>query len=135
MVQPKRKKSVAVKKNKVSLEKTTEEVTQFSSVSTLSKKFEQELHLDESIFDEVVDYALIMLDTKGTITAWNKGAEKIKGYSAKEIIGKNYRIFYTKEDKQEKLSEKLLAEAAKKTAGRTMKAGAFEKMAHGSGVT
>ena len=69
------------------------------------------------LFDEVEDYAVIVLDTKGVITSWNRGAEKIKGYRADEIIGKNYRIFYTQEDKDQNLSESLLEEARKN--GRT----------------
>jgi PAS domain S-box-containing protein len=65
----------------------------------------------EEYFREVEDYAIILLDTKGTIRSWNKGAEKIKGYKAVEIIGKNYRIFYTKEDKEINLSDTLLKQA------------------------
>jgi PAS domain S-box-containing protein len=42
---------------------------------------------------------------------WNSGAEFIKGYRASEILGKNFRIFYTEEDKVEGLPEKLLDEA------------------------
>lgn len=68
----------------------------------------------EDVFNEVVDYAIIRLDVKGTIQSWNKGAEKIKGYRAEEIIGKNYRIFYTNEDKAICLSDNLLAEAREK---------------------
>ena len=65
----------------------------------------------DSLFGEVEDYAIFMLDVKGTILSWNRGAQKIKGYSATEIIGKNYRIFYTAEDKESKLSDRLLADA------------------------
>jgi PAS domain S-box-containing protein len=69
------------------------------------------------VFNEVEDYAVIQLDLKGTVKSWNKGAEQIKGYKASEIIGKNYRIFYTSEDKAQKLSDRLLEEA--KQQGRT----------------
>jgi PAS domain S-box-containing protein len=65
----------------------------------------------EQYLQEVEDYAIILLDTKGTILSWNRGAEKIKGYLPSEIIGKNYRIFYTKEDKEANLSDTLLKEA------------------------
>jgi PAS domain S-box-containing protein len=68
----------------------------------------------QQIFDQVEDYAIIILDGQGIITSWNKGAEKIKGYTADEILGKNYRIFYSREDKEKKLSELLLDEARKK---------------------
>jgi PAS domain S-box-containing protein len=69
------------------------------------------------LFNEVEDYAIIQLDLKGIVKSWNKGAEQIKGYKPSEIIGKNYRIFYTSEDKAEKLSDRLLEEA--KQQGRT----------------
>lgn len=46
----------------------------------------------------VVDYAIFMIDPKGYILTWNTGAERIKGYKEEEIIGKNFSIFYTKED-------------------------------------
>jgi PAS domain S-box-containing protein len=69
---------------------------------------------EEDIFrviNELEDYAFIILDKNGIITTWNKGAEKIKGYTPKEIIGKHYRIFYSKEDKEAHLPEKVLQEA------------------------
>jgi PAS domain S-box-containing protein len=62
---------------------------------------------------EVRDYAIILLNTKGDIENWNFGAEHIKGYTAAEIIGKNFSIFYTPEDRARKLPQKLLEEAAK----------------------
>lgn len=78
-----------------------------SAVPTKSSKSVE----DEGIVYEIEDYAILTLDMNGNITSWNKGAEKIKGYKAEEILGKNYRIFYTKEDKEQHLSEKLLEQA------------------------
>jgi len=50
------------------------------------------------IVESVKDYAIIMLDTNGTITSWNTGAELLKGYKADEIIGQNFSRFFTTED-------------------------------------
>lgn len=50
------------------------------------------------LVDTVEEYAIYMLDPIGTVTTWNSGAQKIKGYTADEIIGKNYACFYTAED-------------------------------------
>jgi PAS domain S-box-containing protein len=59
----------------------------------------------------VEDYAILMLDRNGYIQNWNKGAEKIKGYKAEEIIGKHFRIFYTAEDQKSGLPERLIEKA------------------------
>src|SRR5206468_59683 len=45
----------------------------------------------------VTDYALILLDLDGTSRSWNPGAERIKGYTEEEIIGKHLSIFYPPE--------------------------------------
>ena len=63
------------------------------------------------MIDEVSDYAIIMLSPEGIVEHWNKGAEKIKGYTASEIIGKSFSIFYPEEDRKNKLPERLLDEA------------------------
>lgn len=64
------------------------------------------------MIEEVQDYAIILLDRDGTILNWNKGAEKIKGYPEKEIVGKNFSCFYLKEDRETGLPEHLIKEAA-----------------------
>lgn len=46
----------------------------------------------------VVDYAIFMLDLDGHIASWNEGAQRIKGYSADEIIGQHFSVFYPAED-------------------------------------
>src|SRR5690606_39065495 len=72
------------------------------------KKSEERYH---KMIDEVQDYAILLLDCDGFIQNWNKGAEKIKGYSEKEIIGKNFRIFYLEEDRKNNLPETLINQA------------------------
>jgi PAS domain S-box-containing protein len=62
---------------------------------------------------EIEDYAILLLDRDGIILNWNRGAEKIKGYTADEIVGKNFRLFYTEVDLEAGLPDKLLAEAEK----------------------
>jgi PAS domain S-box-containing protein len=44
--------------------------------------------------ESVRDYAIFMLDPKGYVASWNRGAERIKGYTADEIIGKHFSVFY-----------------------------------------
>src|SRR5690606_532970 len=61
-------------------------------------------------------YSIILLSTDGIIENWNRGAETIKGYTADQVVGKNFEIFYTEEDRQKGLPQKNLAEAS--TAGR-----------------
>jgi PAS domain S-box-containing protein len=48
--------------------------------------------------DAVHDYAIFMLDREGRVATWNSGAERIKGYSADEIIGRHFSIFYPAAD-------------------------------------
>jgi PAS domain S-box-containing protein len=62
---------------------------------------------------ELEDYAIIMLDEHGNVKDWNKGAEYLKGYKSEEIIGKSFRLFYTKEDRENNLPEQLIKQAKK----------------------
>ena len=50
------------------------------------------------LVESVVDYAIFMLDTRGYVSTWNEGAERIKGYRPDEIIGRHFSAFYTAED-------------------------------------
>lgn len=50
------------------------------------------------LVEGVGDYAIYSLDPEGRVTSWNVGAERIKGYSADEIIGQHFSRFYTPED-------------------------------------
>jgi PAS domain S-box-containing protein len=59
----------------------------------------------------IVDYAIYMLDSEGRVTSWNVGAERIKGYSTAEIMGKHFSNFYTPEDREAGVPKKALATA------------------------
>jgi PAS domain S-box-containing protein len=74
--------------------------------STLSRANSEALY--HKMLDEIVDYSIIFLDPQGYIAKWNKGAEKIKGYTASEIIGKNFEIFYPESDRASGLPAQLL---------------------------
>ena len=60
----------------------------------------------------ISDYAIYMLDPGGTITTWNAGAQRFKGYTADEIIGQHFSLFYTEEDQKEGLPHRALETAA-----------------------
>src|SRR5437016_13793414 len=62
--------------------------------------------------ENVKDYAIFMLDVGGRVATWNAGAERIKGYSAKEIIGQHFSRFYLPEDVQARKPERELQVAA-----------------------
>jgi formate hydrogenlyase transcriptional activator len=51
-----------------------------------------------SIVESVRDYAIYLLDHDGHVMSWNPGAERIKGYTAAEIVGKHFSRFFIQED-------------------------------------
>ena len=62
------------------------------------RRAEEALRQSEQRFrllvETVEDYAIFMLDPQGNIASWNRGAERIKGYRADEIIGRHFSTFY-----------------------------------------
>jgi PAS domain S-box-containing protein len=58
--------------------------------------------------EQIKDYAIFTIDTKGFITAWNVGAERIKGYSEAEIIGQFYGILHPDEHQQAGMPQREL---------------------------
>ena len=63
------------------------------------------------LIEGVRDYAIYMLDPHGVIKSWNNGAQLIKGYTAQEVIGKHYRMFFRGEDVAAGLPEQELQDA------------------------
>ena len=84
--------------------------------STKRGRVEQALRDSEeqyrTLVQTVQDYAIFMLDPQGQIVSWNAGAERIKGYSAEEIIGHNYSRFFTPEDIKRGRPQEILRVAA-----------------------
>ncbi len=80
-------------------------------------------NLNEAQFIQAVkdndDYAVLVLDPNGIITTWNSGAEKMKGYTADEVIGQSFSIFFSADDRLEKTPEKLLRTAVTQGKSRT----------------
>ncbi|AQW68282.1 PAS domain S-box protein [Pseudomonas putida] len=72
---------------------------------------EMPAHRYEQLVQSVVDYAIYMLDTTGHIASWNAGAQRIKGYSADEVVGRHFSLFFTPEDCAEGKPEQLLRQA------------------------
>ena len=64
------------------------------------------------LVEGVRDYAIYSLDPDGFVTTWNTGAQRIKGYTAEEIIGKHFSCFYTPEDVQSNHPDRALQIAA-----------------------
>lgn len=75
----------------------------------------RELHNSERNFrllvEGITDYSIFMLDPTGIVTSWNSGAERIKGYTAHEIIGSHFSAFYTPEDRAAGLPQQALRQA------------------------
>jgi PAS domain S-box-containing protein len=69
---------------------------------TVRRNQEEKLRQSEERFrlliEGVQDYAIFMLDNEGTISSWNTGAERIKGYSASDVLGRHFSWFYLPED-------------------------------------
>ena len=62
--------------------------------------------------DAVREYAIFMLDPTGTVETWNRGAARIKGYSAEEIVGQHFSVFYLPEDVNAGKPQRELSQAA-----------------------
>jgi len=73
------------------------------------KESEQTFRL---LVQSVTDYAIYMLDPGGHVANWNAGAQRIKGYTRAEVVGKHFSCFYTDEDRNAGLPARALAVAA-----------------------
>src|SRR6202163_1709555 len=96
------------------LSKLQTEITDRKQAEETLRQSEERARL---MVEGVKDYAILMLDLRGRVTTWNAGTERINGYSAQEIIGQPFSIFYTGEDAASGKPERDLEVAAKE--GRT----------------
>jgi PAS domain S-box-containing protein len=85
---------------------------------TQRRAHEEDLRRSEERFrllvEGVAEYAIFMLDPNGRVASWNSGAERIKGYTADEIIGQHFSVFYPQEAKDSGWPDHELQVAAEK---------------------
>jgi PAS domain S-box-containing protein len=93
--------------------KVTRDLTDRRRVEEQLKHSEERIRL---MIHSVRDYAIFLLDPTGHVVSWNTGAERLKGYSADEIIGRHFSIFYPAEEIAARKPERELEIAT--TAGR-----------------
>src|SRR5206468_7079998 len=60
------------------------------------------------LVENVLDYGIFSMDSRGYITSWNVGAQRIKGYTAEETSGKHFSMFYMEEDRRSGLPQRIL---------------------------
>lgn len=73
---------------------------QLREETTKTQLQEVQDHQFRLLVEAVQDYAIFMLDPEGNVKTWNAGARRIKQYTASEIIGKHFSIFYPEQDKR-----------------------------------
>ncbi|MBC8052571.1 MAG: PAS domain S-box protein [Sphingobacteriaceae bacterium] len=65
----------------------------------------------KQVLESLEEYAVFTTDKMGDVNSWNKGAERLLGYSEKEILGQKSSVFFTEKDRETREPEKELANA------------------------
>lgn len=90
--------------------KVTSDLTRQKESDDALKRSEEQFRL---LVKSVQDYAILMLDPAGRVVTWNDGAQRLKGYTAEEIVGQSFERFYPPEKVAEGFPKKELEIAAR----------------------
>ena len=71
-----------------------------------------ELAYYQQMIESVTDYMVVRLDEDGAVKSWHRGAERVTGYAAEEVLGRPVSLFYTEEDLASRQLEVELRSAA-----------------------
>ncbi len=93
----------------VGFAKVTRDLTERMRAEQALRRSEQRFRM---LVQSVKDYGIFMLDPEGRVASWNGGAERIKGYTREEILGRHFSVFYPAEDLAKGKPETELAVAA-----------------------
>jgi PAS domain S-box-containing protein len=96
--------------NLIGFAKVTRDMTDRRLEQTKLLESERRFRL---LVQSVVDYAIFQLDRNGIVSSWNAGAERIKGYTADEILGQHFSRFYTEEDRAAGVPARALATSSR----------------------
>ncbi|GAA0219235.1 PAS domain S-box protein [Cryptosporangium japonicum] len=82
-------------------------------VRDLTERRDQELALRsvEDMLNSITDYEVIRLDADGLVQSWNPGAERLRQYSAQEVLGKPVSMFYSEDEAKRGVPERERAAA------------------------
>jgi osomolarity two-component system sensor histidine kinase TcsA len=90
------------------------ELQDITAEADKQRDLEDRLYANETyriLVETVKDYAIFMLDVNGNVATWNAGAQRFKGYTREEIVGRHFSNFYGKEDRDNDKPGRELADA------------------------
>jgi diguanylate cyclase (GGDEF)-like protein/PAS domain S-box-containing protein len=90
--------------------KITRDCTEQQRVRSQQREQEQRFRL---LVEGVTDYAIYMLDVDGVVVNWNAGAQRAKGYKADEVVGQHFSLFYSSQERLNRIPEANLGIALK----------------------
>lgn len=82
---------------------------EYKTHSSLKLALRQSETRYRQVIDSIEDYGIFAMDLDGNVKSWNSGAETILGYTAEEVLGKSFAIFFTEEDRAHGVPEQELS--------------------------